>query len=188
MPIADATMNDDERIKRDEATVLARVLAQARRVRRPRCRSPRTCSPSITAPSTAPRRRYVRVALMAALAYFIDPFDIIPDVLPIIGLTDDAAVLAGAIKLVWDADQARAPRRRPRRARADGEGGEGLRVRSGRDKHEQMPIGIAHIGPTGEKRQTVEPDWLNGRSPPSKMSRVDLGSSTAATSSMTPGC
>ena len=45
---------------------------------------------------------YVRVALVAALAYFVDPFDFIPDVLPVIGLTDDAAVLAGAIKLVWD--------------------------------------------------------------------------------------
>ncbi len=45
---------------------------------------------------------YVRVALLAALAYFVDPFDVIPDVLPIIGLSDDAAVLAGAIKLVWD--------------------------------------------------------------------------------------
>ena len=45
---------------------------------------------------------YVRVALLAALAYFIDPFDVIPDVLPIVGLTDDAAILAGAIKLVWD--------------------------------------------------------------------------------------
>ena len=45
---------------------------------------------------------YVRVALFAALAYFIDPFDLIPDMLPIVGLTDDAAVVAGAIKLVWD--------------------------------------------------------------------------------------
>jgi uncharacterized membrane protein YkvA (DUF1232 family) len=45
---------------------------------------------------------YVRIALFAALAYFVDPFDVIPDVLPIIGLSDDAAVLAGAIKLTWD--------------------------------------------------------------------------------------
>ena len=45
---------------------------------------------------------YVRVALFGALAYFIDPFDLIPDVLPIIGLTDDAAVIATATKLVWD--------------------------------------------------------------------------------------
>jgi uncharacterized membrane protein YkvA (DUF1232 family) len=45
---------------------------------------------------------YVRVALIAALAYFIDPFDLIPDMLPVIGLTDDAAVIATATKLVWD--------------------------------------------------------------------------------------
>ena len=45
---------------------------------------------------------YVRVVLFGALAYFIDPFDLIPDVLPIIGLTDDAAVIATATKLVWD--------------------------------------------------------------------------------------
>jgi len=45
-----------------------------------------------------PRR--VQVALMGALAYFVLPFDFIPDMLPIIGFTDDAAVLATAIRLV----------------------------------------------------------------------------------------
>ena len=45
---------------------------------------------------------HVRVALLGALAYFISPFDFVPDMLPIVGLTDDAAVLATAIKLVWD--------------------------------------------------------------------------------------
>lgn len=42
----------------------------------------------------------VKATLVAALAYFILPFDAIPDVLPVIGFTDDAAVLAMAIKLV----------------------------------------------------------------------------------------
>lgn len=42
----------------------------------------------------------VKAALIGALAYFILPADIIPDVLPVIGYTDDAAVLAAAIKLV----------------------------------------------------------------------------------------
>lgn len=42
----------------------------------------------------------VRVTLIAALAYFVLPFDAIPDVLPVLGFTDDAAVLATAIKLV----------------------------------------------------------------------------------------
>ena len=45
---------------------------------------------------------HVRVALIGALLYFISPLDLIPDVLPIVGMTDDAAVVAGAIKLVWD--------------------------------------------------------------------------------------
>ena len=38
--------------------------------------------------------------IVAAIAYFILPVDAIPDVLPVIGFTDDAAVLATAIKLV----------------------------------------------------------------------------------------
>ena len=42
----------------------------------------------------------VKAALIGALAYFVLPFDFIPDMLPIIGYTDDAAVLAAAIKLV----------------------------------------------------------------------------------------
>lgn len=42
----------------------------------------------------------VKAALVGALAYFVLPSDVIPDVLPLIGYTDDAAVLAAAIKLV----------------------------------------------------------------------------------------
>jgi uncharacterized membrane protein YkvA (DUF1232 family) len=41
-----------------------------------------------------------KAALLGALAYFVLPTDLIPDVLPVIGYTDDAAVLAAAIKLV----------------------------------------------------------------------------------------
>ena len=42
----------------------------------------------------------VKATLVAAIAYFVLPFDAIPDLLPMIGFTDDAAVLAAAIKLV----------------------------------------------------------------------------------------
>ena len=42
----------------------------------------------------------VKATLVGALAYFILPVDAIPDVLPVIGFTDDAAVLATAIRLV----------------------------------------------------------------------------------------
>jgi len=45
---------------------------------------------------------HVRAALWGALAYFIMPFDVIPDYLPVIGYTDDAAVLAMALRLVAD--------------------------------------------------------------------------------------
>ncbi len=42
----------------------------------------------------------VKAALAGALAYFVLPIDGIPDVLPVLGFADDAAVLAAAIKLV----------------------------------------------------------------------------------------
>lgn len=45
----------------------------------------------------------VKATLLGALAYFILPIDVIPDALPLIGFTDDAAVLALALKTVGDA-------------------------------------------------------------------------------------
>ena len=42
----------------------------------------------------------VKATLVAAIAYFVLPLDAIPDALPVLGFTDDAAVLAAAIKLV----------------------------------------------------------------------------------------
>src|ERR1700727_2930167 len=44
--------------------------------------------------------RHVQAALLGAIAYFILPFDFIPDMLPVLGYTDDAAVLAPAIGMV----------------------------------------------------------------------------------------
>jgi uncharacterized membrane protein YkvA (DUF1232 family) len=44
--------------------------------------------------------RHVQAALLGAIAYFILPFDLIPDMMPVLGFTDDAAVLATAIRLV----------------------------------------------------------------------------------------
>jgi|HubBroStandDraft_4_1064222.scaffolds.fasta_scaffold61431_2 uncharacterized membrane protein YkvA (DUF1232 family) len=43
---------------------------------------------------------HVKAALVGAIAYFVLPADLIPDVLPVIGYTDDAAMLAAAIRLV----------------------------------------------------------------------------------------
>ena len=42
----------------------------------------------------------VRLMLLAALAYFVLPFDAIPDFLAVIGFSDDAAVLLATISLV----------------------------------------------------------------------------------------
>lgn len=45
-----------------------------------------------------PRR--VRLTLLAALGYFVLPVDAIPDIMPLLGFTDDAAVIAAAIAAV----------------------------------------------------------------------------------------
>ena len=42
----------------------------------------------------------VRAALVGALAYFVMPFDFMPDMLPLLGFTDDAAVLLTALRMV----------------------------------------------------------------------------------------
>jgi uncharacterized membrane protein YkvA (DUF1232 family) len=44
--------------------------------------------------------RHVQVALLGALAYFILPFDFVPDLLPLLGFGDDAAILATALRMV----------------------------------------------------------------------------------------
>lgn len=44
---------------------------------------------------------HVRAVLLGALAYFVLPFDFMPDILPIVGFTDDAALIAGSIRLIW---------------------------------------------------------------------------------------
>lgn len=48
-------------------------------------------------PST-PRR--VKLTLLAALGYFVLPIDALPDVMPLLGFTDDAAVIAAALAAV----------------------------------------------------------------------------------------
>jgi uncharacterized membrane protein YkvA (DUF1232 family) len=42
----------------------------------------------------------VKAALLGALAYFVLPVDFVPDILPVLGFADDAAVLAAAVRLV----------------------------------------------------------------------------------------
>jgi uncharacterized membrane protein YkvA (DUF1232 family) len=42
----------------------------------------------------------VQLSLLGALAYFVLPFDFMPDLLPLLGFTDDAAVLVTALRMV----------------------------------------------------------------------------------------
>jgi uncharacterized membrane protein YkvA (DUF1232 family) len=42
----------------------------------------------------------VRMILMSAVAYFVLPIDAVPDLLPFLGFTDDAAVIAAALAAV----------------------------------------------------------------------------------------
>ncbi|WP_051661153.1 YkvA family protein [Bosea sp. 117] len=42
----------------------------------------------------------VRAMLFGALAYFVLPADSVPDFLPVLGFTDDAAVIAAALNLL----------------------------------------------------------------------------------------
>jgi uncharacterized membrane protein YkvA (DUF1232 family) len=52
------------------------------------------CAKDPTTPASA------KGMMFAALAYFVLPTDAIPDILPAIGLTDDAAVIAAVIAIV----------------------------------------------------------------------------------------
>ena len=40
------------------------------------------------------------MTLLAALGYFVLPIDALPDIMPLLGFTDDAAVIAAAIAAV----------------------------------------------------------------------------------------
>jgi uncharacterized membrane protein YkvA (DUF1232 family) len=42
----------------------------------------------------------VKLLIVGALAYFVMPFDAIPDFLPLVGFTDDAAVIAATIAAI----------------------------------------------------------------------------------------
>jgi len=42
----------------------------------------------------------VRGVLLAALAYFVLPFDLVPDMFVMVGFTDDVAVLAAGLRLI----------------------------------------------------------------------------------------
>lgn len=43
---------------------------------------------------------WAKTTIYGALAYFISPIDAIPDIIPVVGYTDDLSVLVGAIAAV----------------------------------------------------------------------------------------
>src|SRR5262245_684326 len=100
MRFARAAAMNDERFKRDEATVLREFWGKFQTF----AESLQLAEDLLTSDYCASDRAtpsHVRFALIGALAYFISPLDILPDLLPLLGLTDDAAVLAGVVRVVW---------------------------------------------------------------------------------------
>ena len=90
---------DEETQSRREETVRARFWPTFRKAIRqiPFAREVAAGFYCALDPQTPAR---VRGILLAALAYFVMPFDIIPDFFAVIGFTDDAAVLTAAFAMV----------------------------------------------------------------------------------------
>ena len=93
-----STMHDAE----TEARVKAELLPRLRRVL---ARVPFAADLLAAYYAVLDRRtpRAVRLTLIGALAYFILPFDAVPDIIAGFGFTDDAAVLFAALRMVGGA-------------------------------------------------------------------------------------
>jgi uncharacterized membrane protein YkvA (DUF1232 family) len=92
-------MAEIRRSLRDEARFGAEFMARLKRVaaRIPFAEDLLAAWICTRDPAT-PRR--VRMTLLAALGYFVLPVDALPDIMPILGFTDDAAVIAAALAAV----------------------------------------------------------------------------------------
>lgn len=99
MPGTDITLYDPEALRADEARVRDRFWPKLRRVlaRVPFVEDLLTAWYCARDPATP---GYVRAILMAALAYFVLPADVIPDIVAAVGFTDDASALLAAIAAV----------------------------------------------------------------------------------------
>jgi len=98
-PFSKAEMDAARRAARDEAGILAEALALLRRIARhvPFAEDALAAYHCVRDPQTSARVKFI---LLAALAYLVLPVDAVPDILPILGFTDDAAVLAAAMSAV----------------------------------------------------------------------------------------
>lgn len=84
---------------RDEAKFGADLMARLKRVAKRIPFAEDLLAAWFCARDPATPRR-VRMTLLAALGYFVLPIDALPDIMPLLGFTDDAAVIAAAIAAV----------------------------------------------------------------------------------------
>ncbi|WP_376985058.1 YkvA family protein [Bosea sp. R86505] len=84
---------------RDEARFGAEFFGRLKRVARRIPFAEDLLAAWICARDPATPRR-VRMTLLAALGYFVLPLDALPDIMPLLGFTDDAAVIAAALAAV----------------------------------------------------------------------------------------
>ncbi|OYW68248.1 MAG: hypothetical protein B7Z40_03660 [Bosea sp. 12-68-7] len=84
---------------RDEARFGAEFLGRLKRVARRIPFAEDLLAAWFCARDPATPRR-VRMTLLAALGYFVLPLDALPDIMPLLGFTDDAAVVAAALAAV----------------------------------------------------------------------------------------
>jgi uncharacterized membrane protein YkvA (DUF1232 family) len=98
-PLSKTEMQAMRRAARDEAGILAEVLAMMRRLARslPFAEDVLAAYVCVRDPATS---RRVKLILLAALAYLVMPVDGIPDFLPVLGFSDDAAMIAAALAAV----------------------------------------------------------------------------------------
>lgn len=98
-PFSKAEMEAMRRATRDESGILSEAFDLLRRLARriPFAEDALALYYCARDPMTETR---VKLIILGALAYLVMPIDTIPDLLPILGFTDDAAVLAAAVAAV----------------------------------------------------------------------------------------
>ena len=98
-PFSASEMAAMRRAARDEAGILGETLALARKLARaiPFSEDVLAAFYCVRDPATSARVKFI---LLATLAYFVMPVDAIPDFIPMLGFTDDAAVIAASISAV----------------------------------------------------------------------------------------
>jgi uncharacterized membrane protein YkvA (DUF1232 family) len=94
-----AEMQAMRRAARDESGVLAEFWARIKTLGRKLPFAENIVAAAYCASDPATPAR-VKLLIVGALAYFVMPFDGIPDFLPLVGFTDDAAVIAATIAAV----------------------------------------------------------------------------------------